>query len=343
MKKPEDLWTRRTDGFPANDDLSTQIRFLLGYAMLAPSGHNTQPWLVRIGTDTVDVLADRTRALPVVDPDDRELAISCGAAIGMLEVAARRFGLTTEVTNPWEADAPDLLARVSFASGYVPTDADLALFDAIQARRTNRTGFDMTALPQGLVDDCQSAVAEVNVEVSVLDAAKDRETVAALVAEGDKLQFDDPAFRKELSHWVRSSSLGAQDGMSGAGFGMPDILSAVGSLVIRTFDLGDSTAASDTKKIKSGSPALMVLGSGGDATGNWVSTGRTLARVLLLLTSRGFAASYLNQPIETASLRPKLRSATGMSGFPQILLRVGQAASVPPTTARRDLDDVILN
>jgi hypothetical protein len=36
--------------------------------------------------------ADRTRALPVVDPEDRELTISCGAALSHLLLAIRHFG-----------------------------------------------------------------------------------------------------------------------------------------------------------------------------------------------------------------------------------------------------------
>ena len=40
-------------------------------ARYAPSGHNTQPWLFRVHEGVVELIADRTRALAVVDPDDR--------------------------------------------------------------------------------------------------------------------------------------------------------------------------------------------------------------------------------------------------------------------------------
>ena len=63
---------------------------------------------------------------------------------------------------------------------------------------------------------------------------------------------------------------------------------------------------------------------------------------VLTLTARGLTASYLNQPIETESLRPRLRHATGSAGYPQILLRMGRASEAPEPTARRDLEDVIL-
>jgi nitroreductase len=68
-----------------------RLRFLLGYAILAPSSHNTQPWRFRLRGPTLDLLADRRRALPVVDPEDRALVISCGAALGHLRVAAEEM------------------------------------------------------------------------------------------------------------------------------------------------------------------------------------------------------------------------------------------------------------
>ncbi|WP_205208599.1 hypothetical protein [Arenimonas caeni] len=69
------------------------IEDLIARAVLAPSSHNTQPWLFRPGEGHVELLADRTRALPVNDPDDRELVISCGAALLTLRAAAAGAGL----------------------------------------------------------------------------------------------------------------------------------------------------------------------------------------------------------------------------------------------------------
>jgi len=45
---------------------------LVAAAVLAPSSHNTQPWLFELHEGEVDLHADRIRSLPVNDPDDRE-------------------------------------------------------------------------------------------------------------------------------------------------------------------------------------------------------------------------------------------------------------------------------
>lgn len=38
-----DAWAIDADAYPAHGSAAAQLEFLLGYAILAPSGHNTQP------------------------------------------------------------------------------------------------------------------------------------------------------------------------------------------------------------------------------------------------------------------------------------------------------------
>jgi len=320
-----------------------RARLLLGHAVLAPSSHNSQPWLFRVDADAIEVIADRRRALPVVDPEDRELTISCGAAVGFAEIAARRFGCTARVAVGPDSDDPDLLARIRLDRGAEPTAEEVALFEAMAARRTNRTPFRPEAVPQDLLDSCAAEAAAHGVVLRATAEPTAKRTVADLVAEGDREQFHDPRFRRELASWIHSQRLGSRDGMSSAGFGVPDVLAPIARLVIRSFDLGDDTAASDAQKIDAGSPALVLLASNRDEPAAWVATGRTLARVLLRLTAAGVAASYLNQPIETARLRPGLARAFGVAEWPQILLRVGRAESTPPAAPRRPVAEVMLS
>jgi hypothetical protein len=73
--------------------LPADARRILYLASLAPSGHNTQPWTVRLLGPYHWVIGNDPRGwLPEVDPTQRETMLSLGAFAQSLEYAAAHFG-----------------------------------------------------------------------------------------------------------------------------------------------------------------------------------------------------------------------------------------------------------
>ena len=71
---------------------------ILYFASLAPSGHNSQPWAIRVEKKGQWVIQmDPTRRLPAVDPNNRELLLSLGCFVENLVLAAPHFGHIAEV------------------------------------------------------------------------------------------------------------------------------------------------------------------------------------------------------------------------------------------------------
>ena len=60
-------WQVSAEDFPSDFPIQHQLKFLLQYAVLAPSTKNTQPWRFSIGENTIGVFADLTRCQPVAD------------------------------------------------------------------------------------------------------------------------------------------------------------------------------------------------------------------------------------------------------------------------------------
>ena len=89
-------WSIDSSDLPKSAGLKEKVRFALRYAILAPSSHNTQPWRFPIIGNELLVCADRTRNLPNIDPFDRELIISCGAALFNLRVAFAALNIPLE-------------------------------------------------------------------------------------------------------------------------------------------------------------------------------------------------------------------------------------------------------
>jgi len=310
-----------------------QLQALVQAATLAPSSHNTQPWLFRLEGQWIDLLADRTRALPVNDPEDRELTISCGCALFNLRVASAAAGLDATVELLPGAADPELLARVHLAaSAAAQPDSELSAFMA--ARRTTRERFAATAVDPKTLHDLLDAVQKEGAALTVLATDDQRQGAAALVAEGDAVQWANPSWRRELAAWMHPRRRG--DGLT-----LPTLAIPVAQMVVRTFDMGHGVAAKD-RQLADESPVLAILSTEGDLPRDWLTAGQALQRLLLVGVRLGLQASYLNQPIQVAALRPKLQQLTGRPGYAQLLLRIGSATQVKPAAPRRPLVDVLL-
>jgi iron-sulfur cluster repair protein YtfE (RIC family) len=325
--------------FPFTGSAAAKLAFLLRYAVLAPSSHNSQPWLYRLEGDSVLLLADRSRALPVADVDDRELEISCGAALFHLELAIRHHGFEPTVELVPDPADRDLLARVTLGAERQPSHEDRLLFWAIAKRHTNRYPFADTAVPPELLRELVEAAVQEGGWLSLLVRDVERESLAELVRDADLRQLADAAFRRELVAWIRNDRE-AKDGMPAKALGIPRLLTPVGARAIRSFGMGRSAVAHD-RKLLDASPVLAVLGTDDDSTACRLDAGRALARVLLRATQDEVSASFLNQPVELEDLRPKVAALADHAGVAQLVLRFGYGPQTYPTP-RRPVGDVLL-
>lgn len=309
-----------------------RARAIISRAVLAPSSHNTQPWLFRISESAIDLYADRTRALPVNDPDDRELAISCGCALMNLRVAAAEGGSGSRVQLHPSAHEPDWLARVSLSPQSGGATAEAGLVEFIECRRTYRRRFAAREVNSAALEQMSEAAKLEGSWLRPILPEDARQQAASLVAEGDAEQWANPSWRGELAAWMHPRRTG--DGLS-----VPALATPVARLVVRTFDLGGGVGAKD-RKLAESSPLLAVLGTEDDGEGDWLLAGQALQRVLLVACRNDLQASYLNQPVQVASLRPRLRDLVG-GAFPQILLRIGYPVEELSAAPRRAIEDVV--
>ncbi|MDX1559105.1 MAG: nitroreductase family protein [Marinobacter sp.] len=306
---------------------------ILESAVLAPSSHNTQPWRFELGDNGISLFADRLRALPVNDPDDRELTISCGCALFNLRVAAAHAGFNERCTLLPDPGEADLLATVSLKPASGPEDRQTELFRAIARRRTYRKRFEPKPVPSQVLNSLEESAEAEGAWFQVLESEDARHQVAELVAEGDAAQWSNPSWRRELAAWMHPRRKG--DGLT-----VPGMVAPVAQLVVRTFDMGNGVGAKD-RQLADESPVIAALGTAGDGVEDWLKAGQALERVLLRSLGQGLQASYLNQPVQVAVLRPKLQHLLGRSGFPQILLRLGYPATDLPAAPRRNLQEVV--
>lgn len=329
-----------SDRFPAGAAADEKLLFLLSFATRAPSSHNTQPWLFRIQGHELDLIADLNRSLPLADPLNRELIISCGAALHHLRVAARNFGHSYRVETFPEPDYPHLLARFSLGAPFEADAASILLCNAIAKRSTNRFPFAADPIPEALLDVLMQTADHEGAWLHPFRDEEARFQIADIVADADRLQWGDKQFRRELAAWLTPNAARRRDGIPGYAQGLGDLASEAEAFVVRTFDLGQGRAARD-RDIALHSPVLAVLGTEGDSRQDWLNAGQALSAILLRAQVEDVSASFLNQAVEVPSARAGLEALTGAKGAPQILLRLGFGREVK-ATPRRAVHEVLL-
>ncbi|HXT45808.1 MAG TPA: hypothetical protein VN748_17105 [Pseudonocardiaceae bacterium] len=134
-----------------------QVHAVLAAARTAPSLRNSQPWRFRCTHEAIELYADTTRAVPVADPDHRELLLASGAALLNLRLAIRARGVHPAVQLFPDSNQPDMLAivRLQRRSPVGPVDRRLA--KAIARRRTKPRPWAPTTVPLPLLNELRRA------------------------------------------------------------------------------------------------------------------------------------------------------------------------------------------
>lgn len=316
------------------------LRDAVAVATLAPSSHNSQPWRFEIDGDCVRLTADSSRLLPSVDPDGRELVISCGAALFQCRLALRAQGIDSDLEVMGGSDGGRELACLHARPGPPPTSQELRLHAAIDSRRTVRRPFERAPLAPRIRATLVEVARAEGAWLDWVPPGEGRRVVDWLVSIGNKLQFADRGFRRELSSWMRPPRASSRDGLPGYALGLGPVTARIAPFVIRRLNLGRSVSRRDAKLL-AGAPAIAALGTAEDTPEAWLSAGQALMRGLLEAAAAGVSASFFNQPIEVAPLRPRLARALGRPAeFPQLLMRFGYVRPTQPTP-RRPLSEVL--
>ncbi|MEU4445237.1 nitroreductase family protein [Actinosynnema sp. NPDC050801] len=302
-----------------------EVTDVLTAAALAPSVHNTQPWRFRLTPDRIELHPDQARRLAATDPDDRELRLSCGAALFNLRLALRDHGIRPLVTLMPGAEAPGALATVRRGGHRDLDDETRQLIKAIPARRSNRKPFRDVPVP---LEHRHALVRAAERERSWLHVVTDRDERARLqrlVAKAQRIQADAPDVRAELTDWTGPRT---GDGIPPASAGVQP--APQDEWALRDFHAAERLPGKDYES----DPLVVVLSSFYDGPLAELQAGQALQRVLLTATTLGLSASFMSQAIEVRPVRDELRRALGGSLEPQTVLRIGFGSPVPATPRR---------
>ncbi len=322
MHTYDDPWRAREEDFPHEAPVRDQLRFLLNFAVLAPSIYNTQPWVFRISGDEIELYADRSRMLREADSRGRQLIASCGSALMNLRIAIAYYGFQPIVKTFPQMDVADLLASVKLGAPRPRSEKVDLLFDAIRKQAEAGAVRNGTSkIPGTSISKLREAAAAEGAILDVVDAPDARNLLLSLIRNADRM-LHGQAVGSEL-----------ETGFSGDGVAAPDVPTVHG------LSWGETRRPTAADRIEHPS-VLTVLSTRSDNPFEWLAAGQALARLVLVARGLDLQTTFFNQPVEVDTCRSRLVSMLGPDRVPQLIIRLepgDRAARVP----RRPLHDVL--
>jgi hypothetical protein len=349
-------------GGPAPELANTDVRrWLLSYAILAPHSHNLQSWIADLGTpDEIWLRCDLKRLLPQTDPLSRQIMMSHGTFLELLDLAAKERGLRAEVTLfPQGAFGPEQLDIRPVARIRLVPDATVQkdpLFAQILLRHTNRSAYDPgRPVPEVAWQAMAEAASRSGLRFGQVGAQQTDLLVAhrKIAAEAWRIELTTPRTILESFDVLR---VGADEiARHRDGLTLLDA-KAVWLNRLGLFDRSKAPAPDDyatTSQIEefgknlASTPGFLWLVTEGNDRATQVNAGRAYARVQLAATAQGLALQPLSQALqEYPEQRQAYADIHALVGAArpgqtvQMWARVGYAPAVPPAPRRR-LQDFI--
>ncbi len=309
---------------------------ILRLASLAPSGHNAQPWTVKLMEPQRWIIgSERARWLPAVDPHNRELLLSMGAFLENLLVAANHYGYRLDyqlvATNPEDSDLFEVRLQKDTAITYQ--------LEKMKTRRTVRSGYQNRELRPEDLRQLMDGLSEWHYYPA--ESAQARYLVEATI-EANRNQASRDEAQMELASWIRWSNFEAERFRNGLTPESMEISGLAGWFVRTFYDrekvMTESFRRAGVDRVieqtRQGAGWLVVVSPDSEMT-NLIETGRTFERFFLRVRSRSVAIHPMTQALEERPWREQIATQLGIQGQIQLVLRVGYVSSYPDPVSLR--------
>lgn len=326
-------------------DLNDHERTILYLASLAPSGHNTQPWVVKyVEPYHWIIINDKNRWLPAVDPTQRETILSIGAFLQNLENAANNLGYKCEfnILAKTNQDEDIVDVKLTKANGIFKYDVE-----KIKNRRTVRSNYLNNVLKKEdsafLINDEKDFIHYIT------NTSKEHLWLNEQTIEANRIQAYRDAAQSELANWIRFSSKDAAKHLDGLTLASMEI-EGVPAWYLRNFYDGKYVMKKSFREKSidkvveqvSQSAGWLVIISKDNSVENLLETGKRLQRLWLKVRDKNIAIHPMTQIIEEAASNKILNSSIGINEPIQFILRTGYLKNYPePVTLRRSINQFI--
>ena len=170
--------------------------------ILAANPHNSQPWHFRINEQAVDLYADYSRQIGVIDPLRREMYVGLGCAVENMILAAQAEGFDVQVSLLPDSKYLDHVAHLALTPAARPQASDL--YPVIPSRHTNRGPYDLSkSVGSDLLDSLAKLSDHEIVRIFWFAESARRDQFAKVAIAAAEALIADEQQSRDSSHWWR--------------------------------------------------------------------------------------------------------------------------------------------
>jgi hypothetical protein len=310
---------------------------ILKMASLAPSGHNTQPWRIRVIEPGKWMLGSvRQRWLPGVDPANRELMLSIGAFLRNLEITAGVRGYSTDIDilsiDPKDNSIAEITLKKARPSSFNT--------DKLTSRRTIRT--DSSAMPISTADFSYITGGNKDDFLYIPNGTKEASYLQTATIEANRTQAGRGPAWEELSNWIRWSNSDARKFRNGLTPAAMDI-KGISGWVVRNFYTRKTVLTDEFKKKSldmvtrqvSNCGGWMIITSQKSDIASLISTGSKFQDMFLNVREKMIAVHPMTQILEEIPFKDNVNKELGIGKKIQFILRTGYLKKYPVPVSLR--------
>lgn len=336
-------------------------RWILSHAILAPHSHNLQSWLVELSVpDEITLFIDRSRLLPETDPFSRQMMMSQGTFLELLDLAAKQKGLRADIALfPQGVFAPTTVdARPTARIRLVPDAAVKpdALWTHIFLRRTNREAYEARDPAADALQAITASTAGQAVRTGFVGSSQPEllQQHRRIAMEAWRIELVTPRTVMESIKVLRVGPTEIARHRDGISLNDPMVraLAAVGlfdrSKAPTPDDTSTTTQIKDFNTNMAATPAFFWMVTEGNDRVTQINAGRAYVRAQLAATAVGLSMQPLSQALqeypEQAGPYAEIHQLLGAPAprfTVQMWARLGYAPVIQPSP-RRGLEAHIL-
>ncbi len=335
VKNNYSAWNVDPLGFDEITSDIEKLKYFARFAVLAPSGHNSQPWTITAGKDSITITIDKVRHLSADGSGllSVEPYISIGTFLETFLLAAKGYGYTL-VIKRWPKE--DCIAEISMGPS---TNPDPKFLSSIINRVSNRNRFKQSTIPLKALD-CITKNPFSDLETTVVTKRTDIEFIASKTVIAIKSIMGKPLYRKELSKWVRTNHTRKYDGMPGFTHSFGTLKSLVSKTAVRYMPKhGPQAHKSADLIINSG--ALIIVSCTNNQRDSFINAGMLYSRICIQATSLGVSTSALGASVIDSDTREEVKKYFKIKSRPVYILRLGMTETTAKHSPRWPLEKIL--